>query len=199
MSRKLFLNGLAAAAAIMMCAAPVVAAPMATREELVAQVRAAETAFAATMAARDHAAFGSFLAEDTVFFGANGPLRGAATVMEAWKRFYTGPGGALLVEARYRGSARLRHAGPDRRPGVRPAGPAHRRLQHHLAARARRPLARGVRPGQRRLRPGDRPLRRAGPSQAHFQLSQTVPSAPAMGHFHGTLLGVFRQPERDTP
>jgi ketosteroid isomerase-like protein len=91
MSRKLFLNGLAAAAAIMMCAAPVVAAPMASREELVAQVRAAETAFAATMAARDHAAFGSFLAEDTVFFGANGPLRGAATVMEAWKRFYTGP------------------------------------------------------------------------------------------------------------
>jgi len=55
------------------------------------QVRATETAFAKTMADRDHAAFTSFLADDTVFFGGAGPLRGKAAVAAAWKRFYDGP------------------------------------------------------------------------------------------------------------
>lgn len=62
----------------------------ATHEELVEQVRAAETAFAATMAARDHAAFGTFLADEAVFFGGKGPLRGAAAVSAAWQRFFEG-------------------------------------------------------------------------------------------------------------
>jgi hypothetical protein len=61
------------------------------REQLVAQVTAAELAFAKTMADRDHAAFLSFVAEDAVFLGGGDPLRGRAAVGEAWKRFYTDP------------------------------------------------------------------------------------------------------------
>jgi ketosteroid isomerase-like protein len=55
------------------------------------QVADTERAFAATMAQRDHAAFTSFLADETVFFSGKGPLRGKAAVAEAWKRFYEGP------------------------------------------------------------------------------------------------------------
>ena len=40
-----------------------------TRDELVAQVRAAETAFAKTMATRDSVAFASFLADEALFLG----------------------------------------------------------------------------------------------------------------------------------
>ena len=57
---------------------------------LAEQVRATERAFAKTMADRDHAAFVSFLSEETVFFGANGVQRGPQQVGDAWKRFYTG-------------------------------------------------------------------------------------------------------------
>jgi ketosteroid isomerase-like protein len=59
--------------------------------ELKRQVADTERAFAATMAQRDHAAFTSFLADETVFFSGKGPLRGKAAVAEAWKRFYEGP------------------------------------------------------------------------------------------------------------
>lgn len=59
--------------------------------ELQRQVTDAERAFAATMAQRDHAGFVSFLSEETVFFSGKGPLRGKATVAEAWKPFYEGP------------------------------------------------------------------------------------------------------------
>lgn len=92
MSRSRFMNGLAAAA-LAVCVAPgaAPAAPAVAHEELVAQVRAAETAFAATMAARDQAAFGGFIADEAVFFGGRGPLRGAAAVKEAWGRFFTEP------------------------------------------------------------------------------------------------------------
>jgi ketosteroid isomerase-like protein len=58
-----------------------------TREQLTQQVRDAENAFAATMAARDHKAFATFIAEDAVFFG-NQVLRGKAAVVEGWKRLY---------------------------------------------------------------------------------------------------------------
>ena len=55
------------------------------------QVTDTETAFAATMAARDHAGFASFLADETLFFNSKGPIRGKAAVAEAWKVFYEGP------------------------------------------------------------------------------------------------------------
>jgi ketosteroid isomerase-like protein len=55
------------------------------------QVRAAEIAFAATMAARDLKAFRSFLAADTVFYGRSGPLVGPDVVVAAWTAFFEGP------------------------------------------------------------------------------------------------------------
>ncbi len=61
-----------------------------TNAELQEQVRQTEAAFAKTMADRDHAAFASFLADETVFLG-RGVLRGKAAVAAAWKRFYEGP------------------------------------------------------------------------------------------------------------
>ena len=54
------------------------------------QVRDTERAFAKTMADRDHAAFVTFLAEDTVFMGEPNTLRGKAAVSAAWTRFYDG-------------------------------------------------------------------------------------------------------------
>jgi ketosteroid isomerase-like protein len=58
--------------------------------KLTEQVRKTESAFAKTMADRDHAAFTSFLANETVFMGRK-TLRGKATVAADWKRFYDGP------------------------------------------------------------------------------------------------------------
>ena len=55
------------------------------------QVRAAETAFAKSMADRNLAAFTALLADDTVFFGGKGVLRGKAAVAADWKRFFNGP------------------------------------------------------------------------------------------------------------
>ncbi len=55
------------------------------------QVRAAETAFAKSMADRDLAAFTALLADDTVFWGGKGALRGKAAVAADWKRFFDGP------------------------------------------------------------------------------------------------------------
>lgn len=61
-----------------------------TVEELEAELRAAETAFAQTMADRDLDAFKGFLAEETVFFTGMTTLRGKEAVAEAWSRFFEG-------------------------------------------------------------------------------------------------------------
>jgi ketosteroid isomerase-like protein len=69
-------------------------APLHAQQGLVdptAQVRAAETAFAKSMADRDLAAFTALLADDTVFWGGKGALRGKAAVAADWKRFFDGP------------------------------------------------------------------------------------------------------------
>ena len=55
------------------------------------EVRAAETAFAKSMADRDFAAFTALLADDTVFWGGKGVNRGKAAVAADWKRFFNGP------------------------------------------------------------------------------------------------------------
>jgi len=60
-----------------------------TNDELRDQVRKAETAFAKTMADRDHAAFVRFLADDTIWLGRT-VLRGKQQVADSWKRFYDG-------------------------------------------------------------------------------------------------------------
>ena len=64
--------------------------PSAETAKLEAELRAAEQAFAQTMADRDHAAFGSFLAHEAVFVG-DKVLRGREAVVAAWKGFFQGP------------------------------------------------------------------------------------------------------------
>jgi len=67
-------------------------APRADRGTLEQQVMATERAFAATMAARNHTAFTSFLADDAVFLnGGRGELRGKSAIAEYWKRYYSAP------------------------------------------------------------------------------------------------------------
>jgi ketosteroid isomerase-like protein len=58
---------------------------------LAEQVRAAERAFAKTMADRDHAAFATFLSEEAVFLSGKTTLRGSAQVAAAWKAYYEAP------------------------------------------------------------------------------------------------------------
>jgi len=58
--------------------------------DLKQQVADTERAFAATMKARDHAAFVSFLAEDAIFAPGPQALRGKAAVAAGWKKFYEG-------------------------------------------------------------------------------------------------------------
>jgi ketosteroid isomerase-like protein len=60
-----------------------------SREDLIKEVTDTELAFANTMAARDHAAFTSFIADEAVFLNGGKPLRGKAAVADFWKRFYT--------------------------------------------------------------------------------------------------------------
>jgi ketosteroid isomerase-like protein len=60
----------------------------AVEADLRQQVLDTERAFAQTMAERDHAAFTSFLAEETVFFSNEGPLRGKEQVAAAWRRYF---------------------------------------------------------------------------------------------------------------
>ncbi len=59
--------------------------------DLAADLKATEEAFAQTMADRDHAAFASFLAEETVFFSGPREIRGKAAVSKAWAPFFDGP------------------------------------------------------------------------------------------------------------
>lgn len=66
-------------------------AAAADQTTLAKQVREAEQAFAATMAARDHAAFTKHLADDAVFFDGEKATRGKAAVAAAWKSFFEGP------------------------------------------------------------------------------------------------------------
>ncbi len=70
--------------------APASQAEGAVTEELALQVRETEQAFARTMAARDHAAFESYLSDEAVFFGQQRVLRGKAAVAAGWKQFFKG-------------------------------------------------------------------------------------------------------------
>jgi ketosteroid isomerase-like protein len=54
------------------------------------EVFAAERAFAKTMADRDVAAFGRFLADEAIFFGAQDVQRGKSEVVAAWAGFFEG-------------------------------------------------------------------------------------------------------------
>ncbi len=54
-------------------------------------VTSTERAFAATMAGRDATAFAAFVADDAVFFGDDGPLRGKAAILARWGRYFAAP------------------------------------------------------------------------------------------------------------
>ena len=69
----------------------IVSADARTKPDPRSQVFAAESTFAATMAARDLKAFGTYVAPDAVFFGRRGVMRGNAAVVDAWKPFFEGP------------------------------------------------------------------------------------------------------------
>lgn len=56
----------------------------------VVDVRAAETAFAASMAARDLSALAGFVSTEALFFGRT-LLRGRAAVVEGWAPFFQDP------------------------------------------------------------------------------------------------------------
>jgi ketosteroid isomerase-like protein len=80
---------LIAGGVLSLCAAGAGAAP--TNAELKKQVADTERAFAATMKARDHVAFTSFLSDEAVFFTGAAPLHGKEAVAKGWKRFYEKP------------------------------------------------------------------------------------------------------------
>lgn len=67
------------------------AAQQADLSPVAREVWAAETAFAKTMADRDHAGFATFVAEEGVFMSETSTFRGRAQVAAGWKRFYDGP------------------------------------------------------------------------------------------------------------
>jgi uncharacterized protein (TIGR02246 family) len=85
MNRALLLAG-----ALSLVVSASAAEPESDLAKLAQQVRAAETAFAKSMADRDIEAFASHVAPDAVFFG-TGPLRGKQAVVEDWKKFFAGP------------------------------------------------------------------------------------------------------------
>ena len=60
-----------------------------TRDSLAQQVRESERAFAATMAARDLRAFGTFVSSEALFYGRT-VLRGRDSVVAGWTRFFQG-------------------------------------------------------------------------------------------------------------
>ena len=86
MNRAIFL---ALAAVLLPAVLPAQASPPGL-PALTRQVFAAESSFAATMAARDSVAFARFIASDAIFFGEKNVLRGKAAVVDGWRRFFTG-------------------------------------------------------------------------------------------------------------
>ena len=95
-------------------------------EALASQVRRVETAFAKTMATRDHEAFKSFIADEALFFGRQGVLRGKSEVAAGWKGFFQGPKAPFswqpaVVEVLDSGTLAL-STGPVRDPEGRETG-----------------------------------------------------------------------------
>jgi len=60
-------------------------------DDLREQVRETEVAFAKSMADRDHDAFASFLADETIFLSGRTVLRGRDAVAQAWKGYFDTP------------------------------------------------------------------------------------------------------------
>jgi ketosteroid isomerase-like protein len=59
-----------------------------SHDALQQQVAATERAFAATMRARDHAAFTAFLDDEAIFMSGPITLRGRSAISAAWQRYF---------------------------------------------------------------------------------------------------------------
>ena len=141
---------------LLLTTALVLAAPgltgAATHDELKESLRETETAFAKTMADRDHAAFASFLAAETVFFGARraagqgGRRRGMEGLLRRRRPapFSWAPDSVEVLD-----SGQL---GFSQRARVRPRGQACRHVQLRLAEREGRQAADRLRQGLPALR-----------------------------------------------
>ena len=62
-----------------------------SNNDLKKQVMESERAFAATMKTRDFEGFKRFIADEAIFFGAEGPLRGKGAIARGWRQFYDKP------------------------------------------------------------------------------------------------------------
>lgn len=69
----------------------IVSADAKPKPDLRAQVFAAESSFAATLAARDLDAFGSYVASEAIFFGRSRALHGRTEIVSGWKPLFDGP------------------------------------------------------------------------------------------------------------
>jgi ketosteroid isomerase-like protein len=123
---RLALAALAFALTAGACTAPAPRLDAAARAVLEREVADTERAFAATMAARDHAAFVRFLSPEAVFFSGPEPLRGADAVAAYWLRFYEAPQAPFSwtpaeVQVLDSGTLAL-SSGPVLDPSGRPAG-----------------------------------------------------------------------------
>ena len=92
-----------------------------SRTALSRQVFAAESSFAATMAKRDLDGFAAFISQEAVFFGDTASLRGKAAVVDAWRKFFTGPNAPFswkpeVIEVLSSGTLAL-SSGPVQDPG----------------------------------------------------------------------------------
>ncbi|MGI4846479.1 MAG: YybH family protein [Janthinobacterium lividum] len=88
------LRSLSLLAACLMLAATAASSGTYARDsnsELKRQVMEAERRFAATMKARDFEAFKRHLADEAIFFGAEGPLRGKGAIARGWRQYYDKP------------------------------------------------------------------------------------------------------------
>jgi ketosteroid isomerase-like protein len=83
-------------AALLALPSVAVAAKLAAeREQRIEEVRAAELAFAAAVAARDRAAFAAALDPDAVFVNGGGIHRGRDEILEAWSSYFAPDGPRL--------------------------------------------------------------------------------------------------------
>ena len=79
---------------VLLCLSLLVLAACATNADVTAlaqqeqRVADTERAFAASMAMRDFTAFQGHLAEDAIFIGNDGPLRGKAEIAAGWQRYF---------------------------------------------------------------------------------------------------------------
>jgi ketosteroid isomerase-like protein len=78
---------------LMLIAAPIASSGSAqsSGDALREQVRAAERAFARSMATRDFNAFSDLVADEAIFYGRDGAQRGKSAVLAGWEPFFNGP------------------------------------------------------------------------------------------------------------